>query len=172
MPRPTSGRANVAWSAATRKSQASEISNPPPKARPLMAATVGICSRARLSAKEFRARLCAHLSSASIARRSFRSAPEQNAFSPAPVNMSALTSPAPSISTSARELLDDSDAKCVGAIGPVERYRRHPVLDRDLYLLEFTKHFAPPQTRRPGTRLQFSITPGSRTNRSNFPQSP
>ena len=55
MPRPTSGRANVAWSAATRKSQASEISNPPPSARPLMAATVGICSQARLSPKEFRA---------------------------------------------------------------------------------------------------------------------
>ncbi len=65
-----------------------------------MAAMVGICSLARRSAKEFRARLRAHLSSASISRRSFRSTPEQNAFFPTPVSMRALTSPEPSIFSS------------------------------------------------------------------------
>ena len=111
MPRPTSERASSAWSAAMRKSQAKDILNPPPSARPLMAPMVGICSLARRSAKEFRVRLCAHLSSASISRRSFGPAPEQNAFSQRRSIEGSHVPGALYLFERAFELLDDPGAK-------------------------------------------------------------
>jgi hypothetical protein len=70
MPMPTSGSAKLAPSAVRRKSHARAISSPPPKARPLRAAMVGTCKRARRQAKAPRVLLWDHLPSASISARS------------------------------------------------------------------------------------------------------
>src|SRR5260221_8144267 len=84
--RPTrgSGRANVAFSEAMMRSQASAISKPPPMATPLTAAMIGLSQSKRevspakppLSQPRFPPAAC-----------HFRSLPAQNALSPAPVTI-------------------------------------------------------------------------------------
>ena len=65
--------------AAIRKSHAIAISQPPPSAKPLMTAMVGMGAAASASTAALIARLCWTRAASSMVRRSFRSAPAQNA---------------------------------------------------------------------------------------------
>ena len=86
-PTVTSGRPNLACSAATTRSQARTISKPPPMAAPLTAATIGLGKSRRTSpAKPPETPLIASAWPASTALRSM---PAEKTRSPAPVRTTA-----------------------------------------------------------------------------------
>ena len=82
---------SCACGAAMRRSQASKSSVPPPKAKPLTTPIVGCgsASRSSIVRRMFLTKIGTR--SSGMVRRSFRSAPAQNDFSPAPVIRIART---------------------------------------------------------------------------------
>lgn len=82
----------MAFSDTTRKSQAMAVSHPPPKANPLTAAITGLPHCSILLRAFWAAPL--RQSVDFLAARLLRSAPAMKALSPAPVRMTAFTSPA------------------------------------------------------------------------------
>ena len=98
IPSRTSVRPISALSAAIRMSQANASSNPPPNATPFTAAMVGRGNAASASMSALISPRKTRVSSSVQVRRSFRSAPAENALSPAPLTTSARTSAPAAIS--------------------------------------------------------------------------
>ena len=98
IPSRASVRPISAPSAAIRMSQASASSSPPPNATPFTAAMVGRGNAASVSMSALISPRKTRVSSSVQVRRSFRSAPDENALSPPPVSTSARRSAPPAIS--------------------------------------------------------------------------
>src|SRR5882724_74459 len=92
MARLISVRPSVAVAAATRMSHASASSRPPPRAKPLTAARIGCGQPSMAWRKSTRRRRSRNCTGTSGATNSRMSAPAENAFSPAPVTTTTLTS--------------------------------------------------------------------------------
>ena len=93
IPRETSGRPTLAPSTATRISHASASSQPPPKAKPLMAAITGLLSRAIISVSLISIFACRAATTPTFSwAASLRSLPAENDRSPAPVRITTRTS--------------------------------------------------------------------------------
>ena len=93
MPRETSGNPSFASSTATRMSQASASSQPPPRAKPLMAAITGLLSRAISSVSPTSILACRAATTPTFSwAASLRSRPAEKDRSPAPVTIITRTS--------------------------------------------------------------------------------
>src|SRR5579859_921655 len=87
----TSGWPNLACSTAMRRVQAIAVSQPPPRAKPLIAATTGLPRFSTRSRTSCPARLDCSASTAVKCASSLMSAPATKALSPAPVTMTPRT---------------------------------------------------------------------------------
>ncbi len=97
-PRATSGMPNLAWSAATTRSQLNMISHPPASADPLQAAIRAFGkSRLVMPPKPF------SVTGNSPEANAFRSMPAENALSPAAVSTTTQTSSSASMSSRASD---------------------------------------------------------------------
>src|SRR5664279_21647 len=129
MPRFTSGWPSRAVFDATRSVQASATSQPPPSAKPFTAAITGLprVSIVSRSACPFRAK--ARAETGVNVRKIVTSAPAMNAFSPAPVRITAPTASSPRALEGGRKPLHHLRVQRVELVGPVDRDREDAIRD-------------------------------------------